>query len=104
MADFLKESFGIVTKVVNSVKSSATSCRFFAEHCGRNEAKHDKLLFFTAVRWLSKGNSFPGVFELREELKGCLSQKKSDLVEHLKSDGPVVQQSVCPLFVICSLH
>ena len=46
MPDFLKESLDIVLKVMNSVKSSATSCRLFAKPCGENEVKHDKLLFF----------------------------------------------------------
>ena len=59
MPNFLKESFDIVKKVINSVKFSATSCQLFAKLYAANEAKHNKLLLFTAVRWLSKENYFP---------------------------------------------
>ena len=42
-------------------------------------ADHELLLFYCAVRWLSKGNVLCRVFELRKELKEFLQLQKKDI-------------------------
>lgn len=58
-----------VIKVVNYIKSGALNTRLFAELCKDMNSDHEVLLFYTAVRWLSKGNVVYRVFALRDELK-----------------------------------
>ena len=43
---------------------------------------HINLLYYTMVRWLSKGNVLPIVFELRDELKFFLNAVKPELAVH----------------------
>lgn len=50
--------------------------------CQDMDATHQDLLFYTAVRWLSKGNLLARVFELREEVETFLmSQEKGKRTE-----------------------
>ena len=45
------------------------------------DANHTALLYHTQVRWLSKGNKLPRIFELREEVKLILiAKQKNDLL------------------------
>lgn len=47
------------------------------------DSEHEALLFYSKVRWLSKGNVVNRVFELRGELKLFLEmQGKDDLLSH----------------------
>ncbi|XP_042237000.1 zinc finger BED domain-containing protein 5-like [Homarus americanus] len=51
--------------------------------CRDMDSEHEALLFYSKVRWLSKGNVVNRVFELRGELKLFLEvQGKDDLLSH----------------------
>ncbi len=44
------------------------------------DSSHETLLWYTKVRWLSKGNVLLRVYNLREEIKVFLETKKSQYV------------------------
>ncbi|XP_066969189.1 protein FAM200C-like [Macrobrachium rosenbergii] len=67
-------------KIVNYVKSMPVNSRLFKELCKVLDSKHQVLLFYTKVRWLSKGNVLSRVFELREELKIYLDMQGKESI------------------------
>ena len=47
-----------------------------------------KVLFYTVVRWFSKGNVINRVFEMKDEIKLLLEiQERKDLVVHFKDEA-----------------
>jgi len=52
---------------------------------------HETLLFYTAVRWLSKGNVVSRFFELRTEIKLFLEMVKKDSFNNFFSDETWLQ-------------
>ena len=54
------------------VKCTTVNSRLFKVFCKDMSSDHEVLLFYWAVRWLSKGSVVSRVFELREELKDFL--------------------------------
>ena len=80
--------FGCVPKMVNYIKSGALNTRLFKELCKDMNSDHEVLLFYTAVRWLSKGNVVNRVFELKDEIKMFLEvQGKHDLVAYFNNEA-----------------
>ncbi len=75
-----------VVKCVNFVKAGDLNSRFFQSLCRDMDSKHEALLFYSKVRWLSKGSIVNRVSELRGgggELKLFLEmQGKDDLLSH----------------------
>ena len=69
-------------KIVNFVRSSALHTRLFRKLCEDMGSQHMNLLYYTKVRWLSKGNVFSRVFELRDELKIFFNVTKTELAVH----------------------
>jgi hypothetical protein len=75
-------------KIVNYIKSGALNTRLFKELCKDMNSDHEVLLFYTAVRWLSKGNVVNRVFELKDEIKLFLDvQGKHDLVAYFNDNS-----------------
>ena len=68
MPESLMDVFSQVIKIVNHIKSSALNTRLFKLFCNEMDADHMNLLFYTQVRWLSRGNVILRVYELRQEL------------------------------------
>ena len=63
------------------MKNSALNTRLFSKLCKDMNANHTPLLYHTQVRWLSRGNMFSRIFELREEVKLFLvAKQKNDLL------------------------
>ena len=51
-------------------------------------ADHEVLLFYTEVRWLSKGNVINRVFEMKDEIKLFLEIfERKDLVVHFEDEA-----------------
>ena len=72
----------LVIKMVNNVKGSALNSRSFQILCEDLGADHSVLLFYSNVRWLSRGNVTKRVYELRKELLGFFQQSnKCDFLE-----------------------
>jgi hypothetical protein len=65
----LKNVLEVCIKVVNTIKSSALNSRLFKILCSELSAEHSVLLFHTEVRWLSKGNMFERLYELKSEVE-----------------------------------
>ena len=64
LPNFLKKVLISVVKTVNFVKKNATTSRFFNQFCKEMSTDHETLLFYIAVRWLSKGNVVSRFFAL----------------------------------------
>ena len=58
-----------VIKIVNFVKSSALNIRLFKRLCDDLSSDHTCLLYYTEVRWLSRGNATRRLFELLQFCK-----------------------------------
>ncbi|XP_076031971.1 zinc finger BED domain-containing protein 5-like [Oratosquilla oratoria] len=83
-----REVLESVIKIVDYVKTQALNTRLFKELCKDINADHEVLLFYTAVRWLSKGNVINRVFEMKDEIKLFLeSQGRKDLVVHFEDEA-----------------
>ncbi len=54
-----------VVKCVNFVKAEALNSRFFQNLCRDMDSEHEALLYYSKMRWLSKGNYVNRVFQLR---------------------------------------
>jgi hypothetical protein len=74
----LKNVLEVCIKVVNTIKSSALNSRLFKILCSELPAEHSVLLFHTEVRWLSKGNMFERLYELKSEVEIMLLQLGKD--------------------------
>uniref|UniRef100_UPI0035902D18 protein FAM200C-like n=1 Tax=Myxine glutinosa TaxID=7769 RepID=UPI0035902D18 len=66
----LKVTLETVIRIVNHIKGGALNTRLFRQLCQDMDSAHQDLLFYTSVRWLSKGNVLACVFELFDELQG----------------------------------
>ena len=64
----LKCVFDVVVKSVNCIKSTALITRLFRNLSEDLNSEHKQLLYYTRVRWLSRGNLVARVFELRDEI------------------------------------
>ena len=85
LPDALKCVFDVVIKSVNYIKSSALNNRLFRKLCEDLNSEHKQLLYYTKVRWLSRGNLVAGVFELRDEIKIFLETAKPELAVHFEN-------------------
>ncbi|XP_068234222.1 zinc finger BED domain-containing protein 5-like [Palaemon carinicauda] len=84
----LQEVLQSVIKIVNYIKTKALNTRLFKELCKDMNADHEVLLFYTAVRWLSKENVINRVFEMKDEIKLFLeTQERKDLVVHFEDEA-----------------
>ena len=61
------------------------------------DANHQDLLFYTAVRWLSKGNVIDRVFELFSEIKMFISEQSNKTQEDLKDFDEEILPSIAYL-------
>ena len=61
---------------VNFVKGSALNTRLFRNLCTEMDAIHDSLLYYTAVRWLSRGNVMIRFHDLLGEIRFFLENQR----------------------------
>ena len=71
--------------MVNFIKKSALNTRVFRILCQELNSNHKDLLYYTAVRWLSKGNVIARVYELMDELKIYFKSQGKN-AEHLLNE------------------
>ncbi len=83
LPDELCKILEAVVKCVNFMKAGDLKSRLFQNLCRVIDSEYEALLFYSKVRWLSKGNVVNRVFGLRRELKLFLGmQGKDDLLSH----------------------
>lgn len=74
-------------KIVNIIKSRALNSRMFEILCAEMGAEYESLLFYTEIRWLSRGKVLARLFELRYEVREfLLNQNMPDLYQYLDDD------------------
>ena len=83
----LSETISDCIEIVNLIKSRALNSRIFSKLCEEMGSEHQSLLYYTSVRWLSRGKVVARLFELQSEVKQfLLNQNKRELYEHLEDD------------------
>ena len=83
----LKLMLDAIIKAVNYIKTSALNTRLLKLLCQEMDAEHQNLLYYTSVRWLSKGNVVKRLFSIREQVRVFLqNQKKQELIDGWKDD------------------
>ena len=81
----LQDVLNVTIEIVKFVKSSSLHTRLSRKLCEDMESEHTSvknLLYYTKVRWLSKGNVLSRVFELRDVLKIYSNDTKPELAFH----------------------
>ena len=64
-----------VIQIVNFIKGRALNSRLSSQLCADYNAQHEHLIFYSSVRWLSRGSMLKRVYELRLELSDFLQEK-----------------------------
>lgn len=78
----LKEIMMTAVRVVNFIRSRALHHRLFKVLCQEMGAEHEVLLYYTEVRWLSRGHVLKRLYELQEENSYFLIERQSSLSKH----------------------
>ena len=76
-----KHVFGPVTKAVNFIRARGLNHRQFQKFLDDLNSAHQDLLYFTDVRWLSKGRMIKKFYDLREEVVQFLKKKGQPMHE-----------------------
>ena len=76
LPDELQSVLKSVIEVVNFIKSSALNTRLFGNLCMEMDSCHQNLLFYTEVRWLSKGNMLRLICDMKDEITQFLRDQK----------------------------
>lgn len=71
----------VILKCVNYIRSSGLQHRQFRAFLEEIEASYGDILYFTEVRWLSRGNVLKRFFELRVEVKRFMEDGRLDVPE-----------------------
>jgi hypothetical protein len=76
----------ITIKIVNFIKASALNSRLFAKLGENMDSENQNLVFYTAVRWLSKGNMLSRVYNRKEVALFLEDRGKNDLLQSFTLD------------------
>ena len=68
-----------VVTAINFIKASDRNSRLFKDLCEASESQFNRLLYFAAVRWLSRGLAFTRALALKEEIAAFLSSHQHAL-------------------------
>jgi hypothetical protein len=74
-----------VVKCINYIRSRGLKHRQFQAFLGEIESAYKDVIYFTEVRWLSRGNVLKRFFELRAEIKTFMEKNGVDV--HMLSDS-----------------
>ncbi|XP_065675686.1 general transcription factor II-I repeat domain-containing protein 2B-like [Hydra vulgaris] len=64
----VEKVMSVVVKAINSIKSSSLRCRQFEAFLAENDSEYGGLLYYTEVRWLSRGNMLKRTYDLRQNM------------------------------------
>nr|XP_025038756.1 zinc finger BED domain-containing protein 5-like [Pelodiscus sinensis] len=68
MPSLLSSTLQECVKFINYIKSRPLNSRIFTALCNKLGSEHEHLLLHYKVRWLSKGNIFKRLFEMKDEV------------------------------------
>ena len=68
MSQPLEQALDCAIKIVNYIKASPLNFTLFRKLCKDMNAEYDSLLYYTSVRWLSKGNMLIRLVHLLPEV------------------------------------
>ena len=88
----------IAVSAVNHIIGNALNHRLFKAFCKEIGAKHSVLLYYTEVRWLSRGRVLTRVFELGKEIEKFLKQRENSLVMHFESEDFILSLPTCQIY------
>ncbi|XP_029656292.1 general transcription factor II-I repeat domain-containing protein 2B-like [Octopus sinensis] len=71
----------VVVRTINFIRSHALQHRQFKELLNELYSHYGDLVYFSNVRWLSRGKCLKRFFDLREEIKSFMMHKKMTLTE-----------------------
>lgn len=91
--------FKEIVDIVNYIKKSALCTRLFGELCDETDADFRRLLFYSKVRWLSKGKVLHRVVALRGELHTFLSENNHQLASRFADKMWVAKMVFFPIFL-----
>uniref|UniRef100_A0A672FRL1 SPIN-DOC-like zinc-finger domain-containing protein n=1 Tax=Salarias fasciatus TaxID=181472 RepID=A0A672FRL1_SALFA len=77
----MKHVMDIVVKTVNFLKSRGLNHRQFKTFLEQSEADFGDVIYFTAVRWLSRGATLKHFFNLRKEIREFMESKGQDVTQ-----------------------
>ena len=80
----LKKALEICVKVVNTIRGRALNHRLFQLFCKELGIEQTVLLYYTEVRWLSRGRVLSRLFELRDEIKEFLCKMVNEMAEYFE--------------------
>ena len=94
-SDNLSEELSVVmqdvTKVVNYIKTEALNSRIFKQLCEEYDNNHIHLLYYSDVRWLSRGKALQRITELRNEVEEFLLRKQHHLANRFSETKWLMQ-------------
>jgi hypothetical protein len=71
----------VVIKTVNYIRSHALSHRQFKEFLKELDSKYGNVLYFSRVKWLSRGKYLQRFYELRHEIDLFMNDKQKPVLE-----------------------
>ena len=81
----LKDVMSTAIQVVNFIQAWATNHQLFKVLCQDIGSLHNVLLYYTEVRWLSRGQALSRLIELHAEIAMSLQEKRNALCEEFDS-------------------
>lgn len=82
----LLEVMDVAVKVINFIRAKAKNHRLFQLLANEMGAQHVGLLFYTKVRWLSRGKCLSRLYELRLETEIFLRENENNLHVHFDNE------------------
>ena len=99
----LKKALEIRIKVVNTIHGRALNHRLFQLFCKELGKEQTVLLYYTEVRWLSRGRVLSRLFELRDEIKEFLCKMGNEMAEYFE-DPEFIQNLAYLAYVFTALN
>ena len=89
----------VVVKTVNFIKARPLKARLFLRLCDELGAEHNKLLFYSNARWLSKCKVLLRVYELRNEISIFFKEENHALATAFENEVFLTQLAyLCDIF------
>ena len=71
----------VVVKTVNAIKHNSLKHRQFQQYLQELEFEYNDVLYFSKIRWLSRGKCLERFWNLKEEIKNFIKENCFDVPE-----------------------